>query len=203
MELLKDEKAKCYKIGTWLKLRPSTLELIRAESPDHTTAMVEIILNWLRGSYNTEMFGPPTWKMLAEAVRAPTGGNNTALAKMIASQAWFLLPLLFCFCFSAGLHTLLTVISHFLLNYIYRILFASPWMHDQLGRSKSFRLYVWRFLWWCRLMKVTYWPQEPLYPHEVPIELSYTGLQSCCCHHCMFDAITAWAMHTPCTMHPL
>ena len=83
MELLKDERAKCYKIGTWLKLRPSTLEFIRAESPDHATAMVEIILNWLRGSYNTEMFGPPTWKMLAEAVRAPNGGNNWALAEKI------------------------------------------------------------------------------------------------------------------------
>ena len=81
IELLKDEQAHCYNIGTWLKLRPSTLELIRAESPDHATAMVEIILNWLRGSYNTEMFGPPTWKMLAEAVRA--GGNNRALAEKI------------------------------------------------------------------------------------------------------------------------
>ena len=87
MELLKDERANCYKIGTWLKLTYSTLELIRAESPDHATAMVEIILNWLRGNYNTEMHGPPTWKMLVDAVRAPTGGNNTALAEKIASQA--------------------------------------------------------------------------------------------------------------------
>ena len=41
-------------------------------------------MNWLRGNYDTEMHGPPTWKMLVEAVRAPTGGNNTALAKRIA-----------------------------------------------------------------------------------------------------------------------
>ena len=46
--------------------------------------MEKIILNWLRGNYDTEMHGPPTWEMLVEAVRAPNGGNNRALADKIA-----------------------------------------------------------------------------------------------------------------------
>ena len=84
IELLKDEEACCYKIGTWLKFTPNQLDAIKAGSADHADAMGKIVCSWLRGNYDTEMFGPPTWKMLVEAVRAPTGGNNTALAKKIA-----------------------------------------------------------------------------------------------------------------------
>ena len=82
--MLKDEEARCYNIGTWLKLAPGKLDAIRAEASDHATGMEKVVLNWLRGNYDTEMHGPPTWKMLVEAVRAPTGGNNTALAEKIA-----------------------------------------------------------------------------------------------------------------------
>ena len=46
--------------------------------------MEKIITDWLNENYNTEMFGPPTWEMLVKAVRAPTGGNNNALANKIA-----------------------------------------------------------------------------------------------------------------------
>ena len=84
MELLKDEEAHCYKIGTWLKFTQNQLDAIRTQSSDHADAMGKIISSWLRGNYDTEMFGPPTWKMLVDAVRAPTGGNNTALAEKIA-----------------------------------------------------------------------------------------------------------------------
>ena len=41
---------------------------------------------WLRQSYNIEKYGPPTWRKLVEAVGSPTGGNNRALAKGIASR---------------------------------------------------------------------------------------------------------------------
>ena len=48
--------------------------------------MGRIISSWLKGNYDTEMHGPPTWKMLVEAVCASTGGNNRALAKRIAKD---------------------------------------------------------------------------------------------------------------------
>ena len=46
--------------------------------------MEKVISNWLRGNYDTKMFGPLTWKMLVDAVDARTGGNNAALAQKIA-----------------------------------------------------------------------------------------------------------------------
>ena len=84
MELLKDEKLRCYSIGTELRLKQNKLNVIRVESSDRFDAMNMIISNWLRRNYSTEKFGPPTWKMLVEAVRARTGGNNPALAEKIA-----------------------------------------------------------------------------------------------------------------------
>ena len=87
IKLLKDVQARCYSIGTWLKLTPSQLEAIRKESPDYATGMEKVISNWLKRNYNTDMHGPPTWEMLVEAVRAPTGGNNKALAEKIAKAA--------------------------------------------------------------------------------------------------------------------
>ena len=84
IELLKDETAYCYKIGTWLKFTPSQLDAIKAQSADHADAMGRIISSWLKGNCNTEIHGPPTWEKLVAAVRAPTGGNNNALADKIA-----------------------------------------------------------------------------------------------------------------------
>lgn len=84
LTLLKDEQARCYNTATWLKLRPSLVETIEKETPDHAQAMKKIITNWLQGNYNVKKFGHPTWKVLVEAVAAPNGGNNSALARKIA-----------------------------------------------------------------------------------------------------------------------
>ena len=62
------------------------LNTIKVQTPDYGEAMNKIITNWLQQNYNTEKHGPPTWKMLADAVRAPTGGKNTKLAKKIAED---------------------------------------------------------------------------------------------------------------------
>ena len=91
MELLKDEADHIYRIGAWLKLSQVQLDVIRTQSAGRTEAMEKIISSWLRGKYNTEMFGPPTWKMLVKAVGASTGGNNMALAEKIA-KAHLLVP---------------------------------------------------------------------------------------------------------------
>ena len=86
IQLLRNETAYCYKIGTWLKFTTSQLDAIKTQSADHADAMGRIITSWLKGNYNTEMFGPPTWKMLVEAVGASSGGNNKALANKIAKD---------------------------------------------------------------------------------------------------------------------
>ena len=84
IKLLQKEQARCYEIGTWLRLPQSLLDTIRVQTPDHAEALNKIITNWLQQNYDTERHGPPTWKMLAEAVRAPNGGNKAILADEIA-----------------------------------------------------------------------------------------------------------------------
>ena len=49
-------------------------------------AFSEMLLIWLKHSYNVERYGPPTWRRLVEAVDSEVGGNNHALAKKIASN---------------------------------------------------------------------------------------------------------------------
>ena len=85
-DLLQDELARCYNIGSRLRLRPSTIATIKKEASDLSDAMTMILTNWLQHNYNVERFGPPTWKALVEAVKAPNGGNNTALAEEIARK---------------------------------------------------------------------------------------------------------------------
>ena len=84
IKLLKDEEARCYRIGMWLKLSQMLLDTIRHQTRDYADALVKIINQWLHQNYDTRTHGPPTWKMLADAVGAPTGGNNACLADKIA-----------------------------------------------------------------------------------------------------------------------
>ena len=84
IQLLQNETAMCYRIGTWLNLPQSLQDTIRAETQDYAEAMNRIINSWLTRNYDTETHGPPTWKMLADAVRAPNGGCNAKLADEIA-----------------------------------------------------------------------------------------------------------------------
>ena len=67
----------------WLRLSQSTLDAVEAQTPDYAKAMNKIINYWLQRNYDIEKHGPPTWKMLADAVRAPNGGNNADLADKI------------------------------------------------------------------------------------------------------------------------
>ena len=48
--------------------------------------MTKMLTEWLRRNYNTQRFGMPTWKKLVEAVKARTGGGNTALAQRVAEK---------------------------------------------------------------------------------------------------------------------
>ena len=53
---------------------------------DQAFGAIDVLLLWLLQKYKVEKFGPPTWRMLVEAVDKKTGGNNHELAKEIASN---------------------------------------------------------------------------------------------------------------------
>ena len=53
---------------------------------DIPQCFTEVLLAWLRHRYKVDRHGLPTWRRLVEAVDSPSGGNNHALAKAIASQ---------------------------------------------------------------------------------------------------------------------
>ena len=75
-----------YQLGVGFHLSPRELDAIRNKFPDVDQAFTEVLLVWLRQSYNVERYGTPTWRRLVEAVDSPAGGNNHTLAKSIASH---------------------------------------------------------------------------------------------------------------------
>ena len=68
-----------------LGLRPGDLVAIR-KGNDIGLAFTEILLMWLRQNYDVHKHGPPTWRNLMKAVDHPAGGNNHALAMIIADK---------------------------------------------------------------------------------------------------------------------
>ena len=61
-------------------------ETIRKETQgdDCKCCLRMVLRKWLQKTYNHQRHGPPTWKMLVEAVGNPAGGSNSALAETIA-----------------------------------------------------------------------------------------------------------------------
>ena len=80
-------QAKYFQFGVLLGVPSQELEAIRTKyNHDIFQAFYEVLLVWLRHTYNVEKYGLPTWQKLVEAVDSPAGGNNHALAKNIASH---------------------------------------------------------------------------------------------------------------------
>ena len=48
--------------------------------------LTDVLKQWLKKSYNTQMHGPPTWRKLVGAVANNNGGDNPALAEAIAKN---------------------------------------------------------------------------------------------------------------------
>lgn len=89
MEEVASLKYVYFLLGQCLNLQEYDLKAIRETYPneyDNEKALSDVILLWLHQKYNVDSFGPPTWKMLAEAVHKLSGRNNTKLAKIIASK---------------------------------------------------------------------------------------------------------------------
>ena len=82
-------KAVCFPLGECLRLQTHDLKAVREAYPDESMAdqaLKDVLLLWLNKKYRVDKYGPPTWRMLVEAVDKKTGGNDHELAKEIASN---------------------------------------------------------------------------------------------------------------------
>ena len=73
-------------LGLALKLRPHVLEEIKANEQDVRSRQTQVLTKWLEQCYNTGRFGPPSWRLLVDAVAHPVGASNPALAQKIADR---------------------------------------------------------------------------------------------------------------------
>jgi len=78
--------AKWKAIGLGLRLQAGILEQIEVEHSSPRGRMVGVLTQWLRGNYNMERFGLPSWRLLLNAVAHPAAGDNLALALEIARK---------------------------------------------------------------------------------------------------------------------
>ena len=89
LEAVLSIKSAYFALGRSLRLRLADLRSIQEAYPsefDAEQALSDTLELWLQKRYNVERFGPPTWRMLVEAVNRKTGGNNSELAKEIATN---------------------------------------------------------------------------------------------------------------------
>ena len=80
-------KSMYFALGRSLRLKNANLQAIRTQYPtesDFELALNDVLLLWLDKQYNVDRFGPPTWRLLVEAVDKESSGNNHELAKNIA-----------------------------------------------------------------------------------------------------------------------
>ena len=89
MEAVLPIKSVYFALGQSLRLRAADLRSIKEKYPnesDDRQALSDVLELWLQKKYKFDKFGPPTWRMLVEAVDRKAGGNNHDLAKEIASD---------------------------------------------------------------------------------------------------------------------
>ena len=78
--------ARFYPLGIALGLPSSELDKIRQNYPrDCDEGLSQVIIAWLKQSYDMNKHGHPSWKKLVEAVSSEAGGQNPALARKIAA----------------------------------------------------------------------------------------------------------------------
>ena len=65
-------------------MKITDLRKIRDEHPSDSDGLEDVLLLWLNHKYDKKKHGPPTWRMLVEAVDRKSGGDNRELAKQIA-----------------------------------------------------------------------------------------------------------------------
>ena len=85
MEEVMDITAKWKLLGLALRLKAAELDTISSKNHiDPTECLRDMLLAWLQQRYDFKKFGPPSWRMLCQAISKSAGGNNPALASKLA-----------------------------------------------------------------------------------------------------------------------
>ena len=84
IEEIQPVKSRYYNLGQSLNLEIADLQKIRDERPSESDALKDVLLLWLNQKYDKKKHGPPTWRMLVEAVNNESDEDNDELAKQIA-----------------------------------------------------------------------------------------------------------------------
>ena len=77
-------ESRYYNLGRSLNLKITDLRKIRDEHPSDSDGLEDVLLLWLNQKYDKKKHGPPTWRMLVEAISKKSGGDSHELAKQIA-----------------------------------------------------------------------------------------------------------------------
>jgi hypothetical protein len=72
-----------YNLAQSLNVNIADLRKIHDEPSSDSDALKDVLLLWLNKKYDEKKHGPPTWRMLVEAVNKSCG-DNVELAKQIA-----------------------------------------------------------------------------------------------------------------------
>ena len=84
IEEIQPIESRYYNLGRALNLKIADLRKIRDEHSSESDSLEDVLLLWLNQKYDKKKHGPPTWRMLVEAVNSKSGGGNQELAKQIA-----------------------------------------------------------------------------------------------------------------------
>ena len=84
---LMEVEVKWLNIGLELGITYPELEKIKTNnSNDVTNCLTAMLIDWLKGSYDTSRYGEPSWQKLSEAVSKKAGGDNPRVANRILQQ---------------------------------------------------------------------------------------------------------------------
>ena len=83
MEEVMDVTSSWKSLGLALRLKAAELDTISLKNhTDPTECLRDMLLAWLQ--QRSSKFGPPSWRILCQAISKRAGGNNPALARKIA-----------------------------------------------------------------------------------------------------------------------
>ena len=87
MGILEPVTARWKEVGLALRLKRNQLDVIEKERRGQMDeCLTEVLTLWLNRVYDTEQYGEPSWKLLANAVGHPVGGKDSELSREIASK---------------------------------------------------------------------------------------------------------------------
>ena len=80
--------------ATQLGLPQTTVETAKHIYHDHDPkrCLKYVLDEWLKGNYDTQQLGHPSWRKVCEVTAEPAGGDNRALALEIAANVRFIDP---------------------------------------------------------------------------------------------------------------